>query len=255
LEHLHIFPYSFIYIFLFSALIFYISSFKSKNKIERKVRVLFLIILSILSYFWIERYPLFFNLIKDDSILEYSQFVFYLLAAITSWKIFLIFKKDKNKKIYSILFLLFSVGLFFISFEEISWGQRIIGFNALDSIKEVNLQGETNIHNLFSSKINDMVFVLIGFYGIFSRNIITKFLPKKFKKLVIFTPPRYLSLYFIFLFLAYYDRVFINYYCDTVINNVFRKYIVWEWGEVSELYLAIAFWIYTKVTYRKLINK
>lgn len=41
------------------------------------------------------------------------------------------------------------LGLFFVfvAGEEISWGQRIIGFGTPDSMKDSNVQGEFNIHN------------------------------------------------------------------------------------------------------------
>lgn len=255
LEHIHVFPSSFIYILLFSTVIFYISAFKAKNNTEKRIRVLFPIIFLIFYYIWIEYYPVFLDLIKEDSILEYLQFIFYFLAACGSFKIFLLLKNNKNKKIYSILFLLFSISLFFVSLEEISYGQRIFGFETPEQIKEVNIQSETNIHNLFGYNMNQIVYILVGFYGIFSRKILIKFFPKKSKKLIIFTPPKCLFLYFMFLFLVYFDRNFINLNYDTVVNNAFRKHAVWDWLEVSELYLAVAFWYYTKITYKKSLKK
>jgi hypothetical protein len=47
------------------------------------------------------------------------------------------------------LSLLLLAVLFFFGFgEEISWGERIFGFSAPDSVSDVNKQGETNVHNL-----------------------------------------------------------------------------------------------------------
>lgn len=139
--------------------------------------------------------------------------------------------------------------LFFISLEEISYGQRIFGFTTPKQIKEINLQEETNIHNILGYEINQIAYILIGFYGLFSRQIVTNFFPKKGKGLIIFTPPKYLSWYFFLVFLVYYDRNFLNLNYDIVSNNVFRKYAIWQWLEVSELYLAIAFFIYTLSIY------
>lgn len=251
LEHLHIFPYSFLYILFFSIIILYVSNFKEKDTSKRRIRLLFPILLFIFTYIWIEHYSLFFSLIKDDSLLEYSQFILYFLSAITSWKIFLIYKKDNKNKIYSLLFLLLSLGLFFVSFEEISWGQRIIGIKTPEKMNKINIQKETNIHNMFSYDINEIIYVLIGLYGIFSRKIITKFFAKKYKNLIIFTPSKDLYWYFLFVFLVYFDRIIFNLNYDMVANNVFRKYAIWDWLEISELYLAIAFCYYTKITVLK----
>lgn len=254
LEHLHIFPYSFIYVLLFSLVIFYISAFSAKKNTERKIRVLFPIIFLILYYIWIEHYSIFESLIKEDSVLEYLQFIFYFLAAYWSFRIFLLLKNIKNKSFYSILFLLLSLGLFFVSFEEISYGQRIFGFNTPKEIKEVNLQNETNIHNLFSYDTNQKAYILIGLYGFLSRIILIKFFPKKSKNLIMFTPPLCLSLYFIFLFLIYYDKRFLNLYYNSTVS-AFRRYAVLDWLEIAELYLALAFWYYTKITYKEIFQK
>ena len=43
-----------------------------------------------------------------------------------------------------------ALGCFLIAMEEISWGQTFFGWNTPASIKEINLQNETNIHNIFN---------------------------------------------------------------------------------------------------------
>ena len=43
--------------------------------------------------------------------------------------------------------LVFSIALFFLAAEEISWGQRIIGFDVPESISSENFQEDFNIHN------------------------------------------------------------------------------------------------------------
>ncbi|NND80631.1 MAG: hypothetical protein HKN53_12090 [Maribacter sp.] len=45
-------------------------------------------------------------------------------------------------------FLFFALLFFFAFGEEISWGQRIFNFLTPESIKEHNIQGEFNVHNL-----------------------------------------------------------------------------------------------------------
>jgi len=255
LQHLHIFPYSFIYLSLLSGVIFYISSFKEKNRFKRKIRVLFPIILISFYYLWVDHYSVFWNFIKEDSILEYSQFIFCFLAALGSLKIFWQLKNNKNRKIHSVLFLLFSIGLFFVSLEEISYGQRIFGWKTPDKIQEINIQKETNIHNNFSYNLNENIYILIGLYGIFSGKIINILFKKRKDDFKIFIVPKFLFFYFLFLLFVYFDRRFVNFNYDTVVNNIFRKYAVWDWLEVGELYLAIAFWVYTKTTYFSIKTK
>ena len=45
--------------------------------------------------------------------------------------------------------------VFLVGFgEEISWGQRILGIETPESLEGINDQGETNLHNLSTSKTN-----------------------------------------------------------------------------------------------------
>lgn len=246
LEHLHIFPYSGIYLPILNGIIFYISLVKKENSFKRKIRVLFPIILIFFCYLWFEQYSVFWYLINEDSILEYLEFAFYLLAALGSFQIFRRLKNVKNKKIQSLLFLLLSVGLIFVSLEEISYGQRIFGWETPDDIQEINIQKETNIHNIFGYDTNETAYILVGLYGVLARPLVNIFFKKSKKELSVFTVPKFLVSYFLFLLLVYFDRRFANYNYDAVVNNAFRKYAIWDWLEIGELYLAIAFWAYTK---------
>ena len=87
-----------------------------------------------------------FNLLKlEDGPLEWLQFSEYLISSFFG---ILIFLKSKNKNsINSFIWLTLSAFCFFIAAEEISWGERITGFT-LNSLTEISIQGETNLHNL-----------------------------------------------------------------------------------------------------------
>lgn len=55
---------------------------------------------------------------------------------------------------------LFSILFFFAAGEEISWGQRIFGWESGDFFLERNAQSETNLHNLVvgETKLNKLIF-------------------------------------------------------------------------------------------------
>jgi len=81
----------------------------------------------------------------EDGPLEWIQFFQYTFASIISLFIFI---KSKNKKSIGILiWLVLAFACFIVAGEEISWSERITGFS-LNSISEINVQGETNFHNL-----------------------------------------------------------------------------------------------------------
>ena len=86
---------------------------------------------------------------------------------------------------------------FLIAGEEISWGERLTGVG-IDFIANLNVQGETNFHNLpfFHNYLLDPVFeiscLFLGWFGW-----------RKFKKINAF-PSKDLSLYFLFVALFYF---------------------------------------------------
>lgn len=51
---------------------------------------------------------------------------------------------------YRWFFALLTLACSYVFLEEISWGQRIFGFDTPEFLKSRNLQGEANVHNLFT---------------------------------------------------------------------------------------------------------
>ena len=45
-----------------------------------------------------------------------------------------------------------------VTAEEISFGQHFLGFTTPESVRSLNSQEETNVHNFFSNDINYMLF-------------------------------------------------------------------------------------------------
>ena len=132
---------------------------------------------------------------SEDGPLEWIQFIEYALSSIFA---FLIFIKQKNKKeINSIIWLLIAFFSFLIAGEEISWGERLTGIG-IDSISTLNVQGETNFHNLpfFHNYLLDPVFeiscIFLGWFGW-----------KRFKTINAL-PGKNLSLFFLFVALFYF---------------------------------------------------
>ena len=110
-----------------------------------------------------------FNLLKlEDGPLEWLQFFEYLISSIFG---FFIYFKNKNKNtINSFIWLILSAFCFIVAAEEISWGERITGFS-LNSLTEISIQSETNLHNLpffhdfFLDPILIAICILFGWIG------------------------------------------------------------------------------------------
>ncbi|MBN1846505.1 MAG: hypothetical protein JW810_12520 [Sedimentisphaerales bacterium] len=76
----------------------------------------------------------------EDGLVENAEAINWLLAALL---MFILFFQGKNPW-HLLLAIFFVVCLG----EEISWGQRLIGFSTPQSITNINIQKEFNLHNL-----------------------------------------------------------------------------------------------------------
>ena len=132
---------------------------------------------------------------SEDGPLEWIQFIEYALSSFLSLIIF--FRQKKKKEINAIIWLLISLFCFFIAGEEISWGERLTGIG-INSISSLNVQGETNFHNLpfFHNYLLDPAFeiscIFLGWIGW-----------KRFKNIDAF-PNKKFSLFFLFVALFYF---------------------------------------------------
>ena len=97
---------------------------------------------------------------KEDGLLEWVQFLQYSFSSIAS--LFIYLKCKHKKSINSLIWIVFFLTCFLIAGEEISWGERITGMS-INTISEINVQGETNFHNLpfFHNYLLDPSFVVI----------------------------------------------------------------------------------------------
>jgi len=101
----------------------------------------------------------FHGLIDEDGLLEYASAMFWLLAAIAALATLILTrpKSTRSKMAYLLLIAFFVV----CCGEEISWGQRLLGFEGPEVITSINKQGETTLHNIGSISVFANTFLLI----------------------------------------------------------------------------------------------
>ncbi len=83
----------------------------------------------------------------EDLVGEWAQFWFFATAFLFALRL------ARVRSPYRWYFALLAVSLFYVSGEEISWGQRIFSFATPTLLQEHNLQHEANLHNLFTGPI------------------------------------------------------------------------------------------------------
>ena len=102
---------------------------------------------------------------SEDGFAETLQVIFYvsslimsLIAAFRYWR--------SGEKLIGVLYLGLSGALIFLIGEEVSWGQRIFGWETGKSFAAINKQEETNLHNVYGvGSTFKWVQLLVGAYG------------------------------------------------------------------------------------------
>jgi hypothetical protein len=82
------------------------------------------------------------DIIHEDLLSEWVTVIFYFIASAI---FFYLYVKRSNKTIW---YLCLALLCFFVAAEEISWGQRIFNIATPKSLASVNIQNETNLHNI-----------------------------------------------------------------------------------------------------------
>lgn len=88
------------------------------------------------------------HMVREDQPVEWLQVGFFAFSAVLvavlarRWR-----REPRTRGIGALAWLAFAL-LAFIACEEVSWGQRIFGFETPELLREDNVQGEFNLHNL-----------------------------------------------------------------------------------------------------------
>lgn len=183
-------------------------------------------------------YVFFRWLVQEDGPVETAQVVILLIAVYCSLKLFII-HKAKDRLMAGLMLLAFA-GLIFITGEEISWGQRIFQWDTPEHFAEINMQRETNVHNLeqvFATTIR--LYILITFYGAFAwifAPLVSRFWPAE--RIAHLVPSGLLMGYFV-------PSLVYNIY--RVVSNI-RPMDRWE--ETTELLLYMGIMLHMIRAYR-----
>jgi len=174
-------------------------------------------------------------LIAEDRLVEWGTAIAYLVAAGFAVSLALHFRRQQEW-IYIPLYGVLAAGMFVIAMEEISWAQRQFGIETPPTIAALNYKDELNIHNMGVRSWVHWAFIVVAFYGAFSRLMATPWLIKHFPKLVdLVTPPYVLFLFFFAPFLYY---VYLDFFWSE------EHYITGKDQEPIELLLALGFLLF-----------
>lgn len=192
--------------------------------------------------------PLYRFLTMEDGPIEWMQFIFYALTAITS-SVIAIRRWKAGHSGQALLFAGFAFANLFIAGEEIAWGQRIFGIVTPESLREINDQGETTIHNIgFIQDIFNFAMFLAAAYGSVAYAFNKRYALERRWELAnyLFVPPAFLSSAFFFTFVYKLIRY-------TIVRQ--PSFTVTKYAEWAELCLAFGFVVFTWLTSRRLAGR
>jgi hypothetical protein len=183
----------------------------------------------------------------EDGISENLQVLFWAFALILGlvvmgrlWQ--------KGSKLFTLLYLVLNLGILFIIGEEISWGQRIFGWETSEKMKAINKQEETNLHNIegVGDKIK-WLHVLIGTYGTIFPLLALRFRDDaRYREAISLLVPHYTLVPHFFATLVWRLQA-----------NIWKPpkslyFVITEYSEVMELVLAVAFFMFLLFQFRRL---
>ncbi|MCZ6899177.1 MAG: hypothetical protein O7F74_02970 [Bacteroidetes bacterium] len=185
------------------------------------------------------------RLIREDGRIEYFSAILWFLTAIISLTSFLLKRGAHKIKKYIYLLLI----LFFVvcGGEEISWGQRLLGFQVPDAVLAINKQKEMNFHNIGSISFfsNGFFFLSVIFF------LLLPFLVKKHTGL-----RRYMRYYDLPILSPSITHVFVIGLVVWLVIGVrfgtlgFHPFSLWGYytqmdDEIFELFAAYSFFAYS----------
>lgn len=104
------------------------------------------------------------SLINDeDGVIEYGTALFFLGTSVAS---VVLARRDRARRGRVIILLFFAIAFFFACGEEISWGQRILGIETPELLKDKNIQSEINVHNMLGPMLDHLFLLGVLVYGI-----------------------------------------------------------------------------------------
>jgi len=83
--------------------------------------------------------------LREDGIYESVAVIACIVTALALFRFGI--KHCKSNKLLLFWVMSFSLSLFFLGGEEMSWGQRLIGFDIPENMANLNYQNEFNLHN------------------------------------------------------------------------------------------------------------
>ena len=184
-------------------------------------------------------------LLRDDGPVEWAQFNAFAIACVAGAGI-AIRRFKAGYKWQGLLFVGFALAMFFVSGEEIAWGQRLLGIDTPPELVEINKQNEITLHNIGEVlTVLNVVMMLAGGVGAIAYLLNKKLRLGRYwdRADYLFVPPFFLASSFFFVFAYKFFRFTL--WPDS-------GFTITKYGEWAELCLAFGIGAFILLNYRRL---
>lgn len=147
--------------------------------------------------------PLYYLAVQEDQYLEWATFWGFIVAGgiylLSAWQQF-----STSRQLPWFVFGL-SLFCFLVAMEEISWGQRLLGYKPPDFFLAENFQQELNLHNVVDTSLRKLVLqiILLGYGVILSAASIWPPVARLLVRLRVVAPSPMLIVSFLAMFVVY----------------------------------------------------
>lgn len=145
----------------------------------------------------------YFLALQEDRFAEWLTFWSFAAAAICFGLASLRCRRHRSRTVWFLV--LMAVSCLFIAGEEVSWGQRVLGFSSPEYFLEENFQQEVNVHNVFSTTVRKagLKSVILGFGVLLPWMAVTRVSGGWLARWGVFSPPWELIPSFLAMFVLY----------------------------------------------------
>ena len=178
--------------------------------------------------------------VREDSVVEWATVVVYLAAAALGLSVARLLRR-RAATLPAALHLLLALGFLLVAGEEVSWGQRVLGFAGPEVLVERNQQDEANLHNLLGRYALHAAYIAVGVYGVALGRVLVRRVPRLRDAPDLYAPPPVLAPYFAGVVLYYAWVDYVNPVVVRLAGPAFDLEEAARLQEVPELFLATGF--------------
>lgn len=89
-------------------------------------------------------------MLEENHPVELLTFALAFAAGLAGLRLARMLRGRREKPLVYAFYAVFSLGLVVVAMEEVAWGQTLLGFETPASLRAINRQGETTLHNMGS---------------------------------------------------------------------------------------------------------